>query len=152
MKAYLSWCDLTKEKCFNQWKRFRVDEKRQTLANLVKQHRLACKFNERKLLAKSFAGWDAVFSETKSILYQAYVKSSGRVQRLIFKTWRTLTVEGQRDRHSKEQRAMHYGRRLCLYIALQQWQFGIKASKNEREIERLVDKKRNEVYSWLGEL
>lgn len=144
-KAHLSWCDRTEEKFFQIWSDFKENQK-------MRRYQLAGEFNERRLLAKSFANWEASSSHTKTILCQVLQKFSGRRKRFLFTHWLSRTRRERADRASKEQQAVHFGERLCLLIALQQWRSGASVSKKESEMIEMIERKKKQVYSWLSEL
>lgn len=122
------------------------------LARLIKRHRLANDFNERRLLAKSFAAWEVSCIDTKSILHQAREQKSFRQVTLLFKHWHDFATKAKGGRTVKEEQAEHLGQRLCLRLAIQQWRCGVVSSKEERKVAELCDAKRQQVFSWLGEL
>jgi hypothetical protein len=109
-------------------------------------------FNERRLLAKSLAAWQEMCDYMKFTLNQVRLTVSGRYRGLILAKWRDLTRKGSADRSSKEDRAMEFGKRLRLRMAIHQWRSGRILFKKEREMEKLVEAKRMQIYSWLGEL
>lgn len=131
---------------------FKDDEKRRRLANTIRCVRLAENFNAQRLLAKSFAAWEEQASHTKSLMEVADQKYCRKHQHSVLLAWHVMTTKAVTERDSKETYAEHFGSRLCLRTALQQWRSGVTVCKKEREIEELVDAKRIEVYSWLGEL
>ena len=151
-QAHLYYCDLRREKYFQLWRRLKDDEKRNRLAQIIKQHRLADETHRSMLLAKSFAAWEASSHHTKSILHEAKQKHSRKQKKSILSKWRDRTHKARTDCNRKEEKAQLFGHRLSLRIAINQWYSSMVVLKKEREIERLVEEKKRELYLWLGDL
>ncbi|KAL7522383.1 hypothetical protein ACHAWX_007048 [Stephanocyclus meneghinianus] len=150
--AYLSWCDVTHEKYFRQWRKVKDEEKKRKNQRALKRRQLADDFNERRLLAKSLAAWQEMCDYMKLTVHQVRLKVSGRYRGLLLARWRDLTIKVRADRSSKENCAMTFGKRLRLRMVIHQWRSGIILFKKEREMEKLVEAKRMQIYSWLGGL
>ncbi|KAL3791254.1 hypothetical protein HJC23_000871 [Cyclotella cryptica] len=151
-QAYLSWCDVINEKCFQQWRKFKDNEKEQKTQRALKRLQLADDFNERRLLAKSLVAWQEMCDYMKLTLYQVRRKVSRRYRGLILTAWQELTIKARAQRRCIEERATKFGQRLCLRTAIHQWRSGSIFFKKEREMERMIAAKRMQVYNWLGEL
>ena len=141
----MSWCDLRQEKCFQAWADFKDNQK-------IRRDQLAGEFNEHRLLAKSFAAWEASSNHTKSIIYQVLQKFSDGQTRFLFTHWYDITLAARAYRESKEEQAVRVGKRLHLRIALQQWRSGTTVSKKESQMIEMIERKKKQVYSWLSEL
>lgn len=103
-------------------------------------------------MAKSLAAWQEMCDYMKLTVHQVRLKVSGRYRGLLLARWRDLTIKVRADRSSKENCAMTFGKRLRLRMVIHQWRSGIILFKKEREMEKLVEEKRMQIYSWLGGL
>jgi hypothetical protein len=106
-------------------------------------------FNERRLLATSFAALELQCKLTRSSLAKGVSILSTLRQRCIFYKWHRTMVDTKKARCYLEELAKRNGTRLNLMRAIQNWRYAAKEIRNEREINMLIEAKRREVYNWL---
>lgn len=149
-KADMSRSDTTLEKCFKAWLCFKHEEQRKRSERILVLERLADEFNNRRLLAKAFAGLEEHCSYSQSLIHEAQCRIGALRQRYVITKWHQITVVAKDVRCRKENKAAKNGRRLLLLRTMQSWHSGVEICKKEREIDILVQAKWQEVEKWLS--
>ncbi len=106
-------------------------------------------FNERRLLATSFAALELQRKDTRSRLAKGVSIVSASRQRCILYKWHHTMVETKKVRCHLEELAKSNETRLNLMRAIQYWRYVAKEIRDEREIKILIEAKRREVNKWL---
>ena len=149
-KADIFFSDTILEKCFKAWLSFKHEEQRKHSERILVLERLADDFNNRRLLAKAFAGLEEHYIYTQSLINEAQCRIGVLRQRCVITKWHQITVEAKDVRCRKENKAAKNGRRLFLLRTMQSWHSGVEICKKEREIDILVQAKWQEVEKWLS--
>ena len=137
------------EKCWQRWKVFTDEQQRQRAERLLRQQQLADEFNQRRLLAKSFAALEEHCHYTQSLVDEGQLRVAALRRRVVFSKWHHITIEAKKGRNIRETRAAEHGRRLLLLSAMQAWQSGVTILQEEREVNVLIEAKWEEVNKWL---
>ena len=148
-QAIQLWSDTMYEKCWQRWKVYKDEQLTFKREQLLRQQQLADDFNQRRLLAKSFAALEEHCHYTQSLVGEAQLRVAAQRRRVVFSKWHRITIETNKGRNIREARAAEHGRRLLLFRAMEAWQSGVTILQEEREMNMLIAAKWEEVNKWL---
>jgi hypothetical protein len=91
-------------------------------------------FNERRLLAKSFAVLEEHTYNSKSFEEDATSRVLAHRRRSVLTIWHLMASRRNTERYVNAEKAAINGKRLTLLTAIRSWRSGAKICQKEREL------------------